>query len=315
MPTDGFATAPGVPGQMSFLRVPMHRDPPNGPHPTAILGVPFDMGTRHRPGSRFGPTAIRQATHTLASGDSVAQDVNVKRHLTLFDAGDTEIIPGAPEASLHTVQREATRLLSAGCHLVTLGGDHTISLPLLRAHAAHVGGPLALVQFDAHPDTWEGAPEQPVYHGSPFRIAIEEGLIDPARTVQIGIRSPVGPAVRDWTLAQGVTQISAEDVHLNGIAWTVDQVVERIGAAACYLTFDLDVLDPAQAPGTSTPELGGLWAWQALALLRRLNSLAFVGADVVECSPPYDHAELTALAGATVAFTYLGLRARRAAGL
>src|SRR5262249_20952090 len=191
-------------------------------------------------------------------------------------------------------------------HLVALGGDHGITLPLLRA-VARRHSPPALIHLDAHVDTWPENFGQTYAHGSVFYHAISEGLVEPRRMVQVGLRSPVERGVHDWTLAQGVVMITAEDVHERGPAGIAEQICQVIGEAPVYLSFDIDVLDPAFAPGTGTPEIGGLASWQAQAIMRRLRGLQFAGMDVVEVCPPYDVAEITALAGATMAWEYLCL--------
>ena len=198
--------------------------------------------------------------------------------------------------------------------MVALGGDHTVTLALLRALASRTGPgqqPLALVHFDAHVDTWPDSFGQRFGHGSPFYHAIEERLIDPKRTVQIGIRSPMDKSVQDWTVGKGVTILFAETVHERGPASIAERIREVVGDAPAYLSFDVDALDPAFAPGTGTPEIGGLFTWQAQAILRRLAGLKFRGMDVVEVSPPYDVSEITALAAATFAWEYLALLAPR----
>jgi agmatinase len=197
-------------------------------------------------------------------------------------------------------------------HLVALGGDHSMTLPLLRALAARTG-PLALVHFDAHVDTWPENFGQPLAHGSVFYHAINEGLVDASRMIQIGIRSPVERDVFEWTLEQGVTVVPAQEVHEVGPQAIVERVAAVVGGANVYLSFDIDVLDPAFAPGTGTPEIGGLASWQAQAILRRLAGLHFVGMDLVEVAPAYDVAEITALAGATMVWEYLALLAEAAA--
>jgi agmatinase len=197
-------------------------------------------------------------------------------------------------------------------HLVALGGDHSITLPLLRALGRH-RGPAALVHFDAHVDTWPDTFGQRYGHGSVFYHAIEEGLVEPRRMVQIGIRSPMGREIYDWTIGRGVTIIPAAEVHESNPAAVAARIREIVGDAPVYLSFDIDVLDPAFAPGTGTPEVGGLASWQAQAILRRLAGLAFIGFDIVEVAPAYDAAEVTALAGATMAWEYLCLLGRAAA--
>lgn len=269
-----------------------------------VAGVPLDIGTTNRSGTREGPAAIRRASRMLVDGDHPQAWVDPAA-LDLADMGDLPLALGDIPGSLARIEAEA----AAFGHLITLGGEHGITLPLLRALAARVGGPVGLVHFDAHVDTWPDNFGQPYAHGSPFYHAIREGLVDPARMIQIGIRSPVQRAVWDWTVGQGVTILSAQDVH----AATPDAVADRIrtviGDGPAYLSFDIDALDPAFAPGTGTPEIGGLASWQAQAILRRLRGLDFRGMDVVEVAPAYDTAEITALAAATVVWEYLALMA------
>ena len=270
-----------------------------------IAGIPYDLGTTNRPGARFGPAAIRQASRMLVDGAHPFNGVDPAT-LDLADIGDFAIAHGDILASLVKIQAQAAAIK----HLVALGGDHTVTLALLRA-LRKTHGPLALVHFDAHVDTWPDSFGQVWGHGSPFYHAIEEGLIDPRRTVQIGIRSPMSKEVHEWTLGKGVTILFAEEVHEAGPAATAERVRQVIGSGPAYLTFDVDALDPAFAPGTGTPEIGGLATWQARAILRRLAGLPFVGMDVVEVSPPYDVAEITSLAAATIAWDYIALLAPR----
>jgi agmatinase len=269
--------------------------------PLCIAGIPYDLGTTNRPGTRFGPSAIRQASRMLVDGDHPSHWVN-PCSLRLADIGNFTIALGDIARSLVEIEQQASVIE----HLVALGGDHGITLPLLRA-IAKKGGPPALVHFDAHVDTWPINFGQTFAHGSVFYHAILEGLIQPQRTVQIGIRSPVERAVHDWTRDQGVVIIGAQDVHEHGPARISERIRQVIGDAPVYLSFDIDALDPAFAPGTGTPEIGGLASWQAQAILRRLRGLQFVGMDIVEVCPPYDVAEITALAGATMAWEYLCL--------
>ena len=272
-----------------------------------IAGVPFDIGTTNRAGARFGPAAIRQASRMLVDGDHPHWWID-PRALPIADIGDFHTALGDIQASLALIEAQASRHE----HLVTLGGEHGITLPLLRAAVKRRGGnPLALVHFDAHVDTWPDNFGQPYAHGSVFFHAIEEKLIDPRRTVQIGIRSPVQKAVYDWTVGQGVTIVTAQDVHERGPRAVAAEIAGIVGRAPAYLSFDIDALDPAFAPGTGTPEIGGLASWQAQAMLRGLDTLDFVGMDLVEVSPPYDTAEITALAGATMVWEYLALAGRR----
>ncbi|MBV9015116.1 MAG: agmatinase [Alphaproteobacteria bacterium] len=272
-----------------------------------VAGIPYDLGTSNRPGARFGPTAIRQASRMLVDGDHpIAGTAPAEQDIA--DIGDFGIVHGDIQGTLEAIESQAKRVN----HLVALGGDHTITLALLRALASRTGPghqPLALVHFDAHVDTWPDSFGQRFGHGSPFYHAIEEGLIDPKRTVQVGIRSPMDKDVHDWTRSKGVSILFAETVHLMGPQAVAERIREVVGDAPAYLSFDVDALDPAFAPGTGTPEIGGLFTWQAQAILRRLAGLGFRGMDVVEVSPPYDVAEITALAAATFAWEYLALLA------
>jgi agmatinase len=273
-----------------------------------VAGIPFDLATSNRPGARFAPTAVRQASHMLVDGDHpVAR--REPAQLAFADIGDFAIVHGDLAATLALIEEQAKGI----DHLIALGGDHSVTLPLLRALRPRTG-PLALVHFDAHVDTWPDTYGQRFGHGSPFYHAIEEGLIAPHRSVQIGIRSPMQNDVHDWTVEKGVTIVYAEDVHLQGPQAIAERIRSVVGEAPAYLTFDIDALDPAFAPGTGTPEIGGLFSWQAQAILRRLAGLDFRGMDVVEVSPPYDHAEITALAAATIAWEYLAMLAPRPGG-
>jgi agmatinase len=269
--------------------------------PICVAGIPFDLGTTNRPGARFGPSAIRQASRMLLDGDHPLHWVNPSAS-PLADIGNFTIALGDITKSMAAIEDQAARIR----HLIALGGDHGVTLPLLRALTKRCEPP-ALIHFDAHIDTWPDNFGQLDAHGSVFYHAISEGLVEPRRMVQVGLRSPVGREVHDWTLAQGVTMIAAQDVHEQGPIPIADQIREAVGNAPVYLSFDIDVLDPAFAPGTGTPEIGGLASWQAQAIMRRLRGLQFVGMDVVEVCPAYDVAEITALAGATMAWEYLCL--------
>jgi agmatinase len=266
-----------------------------------VAGIPLDTGTTHRPGTRFGPGAIRRASGMLTDGAHPANWADPAT-LELADVGDFAIALGDISASLRLIEQQAAPLR----HLIALGGEHGVTLPLLRALTKRTG-PVGLVHFDAHVDTWPDNFGQPYGHGSVFFHAISEGLVAPSQMIQLGIRSPVQKAVWDWTVGQGVTILSAQDIH----ASTPDAVAARVrtvvGAGPVYFSFDIDALDPSCAPGTGTPEVGGLASWQAQAILRRLGGLAFVGMDLVEVAPAYDVAEITALAGATMVWEYLAL--------
>lgn len=282
----------------SFLGT-ANRDPKA---PVVVAGVPFDLGTTNRPGARLAPNAIRAASRMLVDGENPANWRDPSA-MGVADVGDFAIALGDIPATLDLIEQQA----SSFNHLVTLGGDHTITLPLLRALTKRLGGPVGLVHFDAHVDTWPDNFGQTLAHGSVLWHVLEEGLVDPARMVQIGIRSPVQKDVHDWAPARGVTVITAEEVHLSSPAEVAARVRDIIGGGPAYLSFDIDGLDPAFAPGTGTPEVGGLATWQAMGILRRLGGLNWRGMDVVEVAPPFDHAELTSLAAASVAWTYLSL--------
>ena len=283
----------------SFLGIPRS----DAAAPVCIAGIPFDLGTTDRAGARSGPAAIRQASRMLVDGDHPTHWVNPKA-LPLADIGNFAIALGDIGKSLALIEQQAAAI----GHLVALGGDHGVTLPLLRA-LARQRGPVALVHFDAHVDTWPENFGQAHAHGTVFYHAINEGLVKPRQMVQIGIRSPVERSIYEWTLEQGVTIVPAQTVHERGPAGIAEQIRAVVGDGPAYLSFDIDALDPAFAPGTGTPEVGGLATWQAQAILRRLTGVNFVVMDLVEVSPAFDVSEITALAGATVAWEYLCLLA------
>jgi agmatinase len=271
-----------------------------------VAGIPLDIGTTNRSGARDGPRAIRQASRMLVDGAHPTLWTDPAT-LSLSDAGDFTIALGDIQASLALIAQQAAEV----GHLLALGGEHGVTLALLRALAKR-HGKLALVHFDAHVDTWPDNFGQSHAHGSVFYHAINEGLVDPSRMIQVGIRSPVQREVWDWTLGKGVQVLSALDVHTAPLDSVAARIRATVGDMPAYLSFDVDVLDPAFAPGTGTPEIGGLASWQAQALLRRLGQLCFVGMDVVEVAPAYDVAEITALAAATIVWEYLALVSGRA---
>ncbi len=285
-------------GQLSFLRRRYTQDIEGAD--VVVSGIPFDAATTFRPGARFGPQAIRAASVQLAEIMDHAFPFNFSlfEHLSVVDYGDCELDSGYPQDLVARVQAHARTIIDHGSLMLTFGGDHFITYPLLRAHAEKFG-PLALIHFDAHVDTWEDDGER-LDHGSMFLRAIREGLIDVEHSVQIGIRSFSG---KD----HGLTVIDAPAVHAGPLEKTIDRIVEVAGDCKAYLTFDIDCLDPAFAPGTGTPVAGGLSSAQALGILRGLGELDFVGMDLVEVAPAYDHAEITAIAAATIAHDFLGL--------
>lgn len=267
----------------------------------SVAGIPFDLGTSNRPGARFGPAAIRQASRMLIDGAHPVHWVEPAA-ATVCDIGNFDIALGDIQTSLSLIERQAAAIN----HLIALGGDHSITLALLRALAQRTG-PLGLIHFDAHVDTWPESFGQKYGHGSSFYHAIEEGLIDPQRFIQIGIRSPVQRDVYDWTVSKGVTIVDARAVHEQGVSAIAAKSCAVVGRGPTYLSFDIDCLDPAFAPGTGTPEIGGLASWQAQAILRALSEINLVGMDVVEVAPAYDLAEITSLAAATMVWEYLAV--------
>ncbi len=275
----------------------------------AVVGVPFDGGTSYRPGARFGPSAIRQGSRLLRPYHPELDTLPFERG-QVVDAGDISCTPFDNEEAVRQIEQGADALLAGGGRMVAIGGDHTIALPLLRATARR-HGPLALVHFDAHLDTWDTYFGQRFTHGTPFRRAWEEGLLLTDRSAHVGLRGPLY-ARRDLAedTEMGYVQITSSDVASAGVDAVVTRLLERVGDAAVYVSVDIDVLDPAHAPGTGTPEAGGLSSRELLALLRGLDPVSIVGGDVVEVSPAYDHAEITAIAAAHVLYDLVTLMAR-----
>ncbi|BAE49904.1 agmatinase [Paramagnetospirillum magneticum] len=267
-----------------------------------IAGIPFDLGVTNRSGAREGPQAVRRASRMLADGANPA-GWSDPAQMSIADLGDFSLALGDIPRSLEMIEQQAAGI----GHLLAVGGDHTITLALLRALVKRTG-PVGLVHFDAHIDTWPDNFGQKLAHGSPFFHALREGLVDPRRMIQIGIRSPMPREVYDWTVGQGVTIVTAEQVHAQGPQWVAEAIGRVVGEGLTYLSFDIDAIDPGQAPGTGTPEVGGLFTWQVMAILRRLAGLRFVGMDVVEVAPAYDVSEITALAAASILWQYLTLR-------
>lgn len=287
-------------GALSFMRRRYTKDLAGVD--VAIWGVPFDGATSNRPGARFGPRAIRAASAIFDGDPQYPSRKDPFETMTVVDYGDCALPRGLTPNTPLAIEREARTIVEAGAHLVSLGGDHFITLPLLRAHVAK-HGPLALVQFDAHQDTWDDG-DDAISHGSFVTIAVKHGLIVPERSIQIGVRT-VAP--RDC----GIATIDAEacaDLRAQEIA---DRVRVHVGQGPVYLSFDIDALDPAFAPGTGTPVAGGLTSAQALGALWGLRDLDWRGMDVVETSPPYDHAEITAVAAASVVQRYLQVLAAK----
>jgi agmatinase len=276
----------------------------------AVLGAPFDSGVSYRPGARFGPGAVRAASKLLRPYHP-ALDVHPWEAHQVADAGDLAINPFDIDSAVGDIQRGATEMLERAGTLVTIGGDHTIALPLLRAvHARH--GPCALVHFDAHLDTWDTYFGASYTHGTPFRRAAEEGLLDLDHSMHVGIRGPLyASSDLEDDARLGYAVVSTAEISRDGVAGALERIGRRVGERPIYVSVDIDVLDPAHAPGTGTPEPGGLTTRELQELLRGLRGLEIAGADVVEVSPAYDHAEITALAAAQVAYELLALLASR----
>ncbi|WP_170782153.1 agmatinase [Ruegeria arenilitoris] len=255
-------------------------------------GVPYDLSVTNRPGCRFGPRAIRAVSTNLAwDGGPWPWGLDPFEILNMVDFGDCDIDPGFPEQIAQQIQDQAREILKSGAFLLTMGGDHSVTYPILKAQAER-HGPISLIQIDAHSDTWEEHPKR-IDHGSMFYHATVEGIISAETSVQVGMRT-----LNEKT--HGFTVLDANWVHENGVDATVARIKEVVGDQPAYLTFDIDALDPAFAPGTGTPVCGGLSTYQGQSLVRKLGGINLIGADLVEVSPPYDHAEITALAGASL---------------
>ncbi|HET7900590.1 MAG TPA: agmatinase [Candidatus Nanopelagicales bacterium] len=274
----------------------------------AVLGVPFDSGVSYRPGARFGPQGIRAGSKLLRPYHP-SLDVHPWDVHQVVDAGDVVANPFDIVAAIGQVEAAARSLLGQADRIVTIGGDHTIALPLLRA-VAEKHGPVALVHFDAHLDTWDTYFGAPYTHGTPFRRAVEEGVLDLDVSAHVGIRGPLyAKKDLDDDKALGFAIVSTEEVARRGVDEAIDRVRSRVGDRPVYLSIDIDVLDPAHAPGTGTPEPGGLTSRELQQILRGLTDLRLVGGDVVEVAPAYDHAELTTIAAANTVYDLLALMA------
>ena len=297
----------GIP---SFMRQPVTRDLTGAD--VAVLGIPYDSGTSYRSGARFGPKAIREASLMLWGYNPVLRTRPLD-HLHLVDYGDVETVPVDIRINNARIETAAGAILDAGAALIALGGDHSITLPLLRAHAAR-SGPLAVVHFDSHPDTWdqEYGPGIPFSHGTPFRRALEEGLIDHTAYIQVGIRGSLsGPEDYEDALALGAEMITIGEAFDLGIPQVIERIHDKVAGKRVYVSLDIDAADPAYAPGTGTPEVGGFTSYQLLQLLRGLKGLDLAGFDLVEVNPLFDPGGITGLLAANLVFEYLSLFAQR----
>jgi agmatinase len=297
------ASDPTFAGALSFMRRRFTKDLAGVD--TVVWGIPFDAATSNRPGARFGPQAIRRASAIFDNDPQYPFQRDLFAEMAVVDYGDCLLDYGNHQKTPAAIEAQADVILDSGAFLLTLGGDHYVTWPLLKAHAAK-HGPMALVQFDAHQDTWLDD-EGRIDHGSFVARAVRAGIIDPARSIQVGIRTH---APEDF----GVRLLYGHEVEEMTAAEIARVIVDHVGETPTYLTFDIDCLDPAFAPGTGTPVAGGPSSAKILSVLRRLGGLDIRGADVVEVAPAYDHADITAIAGATVAMYMLGLRAERRAG-
>ena len=289
-------------GVLSFMRRRLSRDLKG--IDVAVWGIPFDAAVSNRPGARFGPQGVRRASAILAGDPQYPFRADPFATLAVVDYGDCSLDYGRHFDVPHQIQGQAQVIVDAGTTLLSIGGDHYVTWPLLQAHAKR-HGPMALVQFDAHQDTWFDE-EARIDHGSFVARAVRAGIIRPERSIQVGIRTH---APDDC----GLEIIHGDDVAALGVDAIVERIKARVGDAKTYISFDIDCLDPAYAPGTGTPVAGGLSSREALMIVRRLGSLNVIGADVVEVAPAYDHADITSIAGATVMQHYLGLLAERKA--
>ncbi|MGH2525048.1 MAG: agmatinase [Anaerolineales bacterium] len=299
-------------GIASFMRCPVARN--WAEVDVAVVGIPYDSGTSYRSGARFGPRKIREAS-LLLWGYNNPLAVRPLDVLKVVDYGDVNVIPPSIVATMDNIKGEIGTILSAGVTVIALGGDHSTSLPLLRAHAEKFGL-LSVVHFDSHPDTWdhEFGSDQPYSHGTPFRRALEEKLIRPEGYIQIGLRGPTS-GVNDWQDARdlGVRVVTMDEAAAMGIPAILAAIRETV-AGPTYISLDIDSADPAFAPGTGTPEVGGFTSHQLLQLVRGLRGLDLIGFDLVEVSPPYDHGDITAILAANLAFEFLSLLAVKKRG-
>jgi agmatinase len=270
----------------------------------AIVGVPTDMAVTYRPGARFGPRGIRDASGQLRPHSFEEAELEPPfDSLRVVDYGDIEVYPGYIEQTMAKVRDDLARILDADTFPLVLGGDHSTSLPAVRACAAKYGK-LSLVHFDAHPDFWEGEKGRPYHHGTMFRVAVEEGLIDPRTSVQVGIRGSLSASIIAEVREAGFHLITADEFARQGVEGTLE-TIERTATKPVYVSLDIDSVDPAYAPGTGTPEVAGLTSREIVGLVRGLGGLRTVGFDVVEVSPAHDPSDITALLAANLVYEFL----------
>ncbi|MCC6915751.1 agmatinase [Nitrosomonas sp.] len=300
----GMLREPTFSGMLSFMRCNFRKDLTGAD--LVISGVPLDLAVSYRSGARFGPLGIRQASAEIASLKPYPWGFDPFEHLAVIDSGDCFLDVHNPLTIHGAIVNHARHILASGTRMLTLGGDHSISYPLLQAHVEKTGAPLSLIHFDAHCDTWSDDSPASLNHGSMFYKAVRDGLIDIKHSVQVGIRT--------WNDDfMGISILDASWVHRQGTDAAVAEIERIVGTRPAYLTFDIDCLDPAYAPGTGTPVCGGLSTAQALAIIRGLTAINLAGMDIVEVSPPYDHSQITALAAAHIACDLICLLAKRKA--
>lgn len=306
-PADSFVS-PRFCGVRTFMRLPHVTDLQGVDF--AICGVPFDTGASFRVGARFGPEAIRSASVLLRPYNPV-QGINIFDYVSGIDYGDLPVVPGYIGESYKRIEESIRPLVQAGVVPIFLGGDHSVTLPELRALAAK-WGPLALVHFDSHPDTWDHYFGLPYNHGTPFRRAVEEGLVQPKNSIQVGMRGSLyAPGDLEESHRLGYEVITTRDARAIGLEELTARIINRVGDAPAFLTFDIDFLDPAFAPGTGTPEVGGFATFEAQEILRSLTGINFVGFDLVEVLPSFDHGSITALAASNLVYEFISLLAVR----
>src|SRR5215213_7034025 len=306
-PANSFET-PRFSSVRTFMRLPNVQDLENAD--AAIVGAPFDTGASFRAGARFGPEGIRSASHLLRPYNP-SQDISIFEHLSAIDYGDVPVVPGFIEESYERIAEGLEEIHRADVVPIVLGGDRSIALPELRAATA-VHGPLALVQFDSHADTWDAYFEKKYNHGTVFRRAVEEGLLKPERSIQVGMRGSLyASGDLEASRELGFDLVTTDGVRKLGIEETIARIRERVGDAKAYVSFDVDFVDPAFAPGTGTPEIGGFTSREAQEFVRGLAGMNIGGCDVVEVYPAYDPAQITAFLAANVAYELLSLIAAR----
>ena len=294
------AEDPTYAGALSFMRRRYTKDVSGAD--VIVWGIPFDASVSNRPGARFGPQAIRRASAIFDNDAQYPFHADLFKSMSVVDYGDCRWDYGFPQEIAAIVEAEAAKLIKDGAFLLSMGGDHFVTWPLLKAHAAKYG-PLAMIQFDAHQDTWPDQ-EGRIDHGAFVGRAARDGVIVPEHSIQIGIRTHAPETC-------GIQMLHGYEVEEMSAAQIAEAIYARVGDMKCYVTFDIDCLDPAYAPGTGTPVAGGPSSAKMLSVLRHLDKLQMVGADIVEVAPAYDHSDITAIAGATIAQHYLGLLAQR----